>query len=129
MTACGSRVERVEFPVHDAIKGHRASPRANHRGENQEKGPPTGPAPIRSRRHHHGRQGEGQGEKGVGKLYEFSPFSHGPEKRRIASSIFPPAVHSFSSPHRGASLCGTPRWSSTRATTVSATSSTVRGPE
>jgi hypothetical protein len=54
-----------------------------------------------------------------------SPHGRALVVERWLSGVFP--FYSFSSCQRATSLCGTPRWSRTRATTVSTTCSTVVG--
>jgi len=46
MAAGRARIQRVKFAVHDAIEGHRAGARADHRRENQSKRAPARPAAI-----------------------------------------------------------------------------------
>ena len=65
-----ARVQGVELAVHDAVKGHRASPGAHHGGEDEAEDAPARPAPIVARRHRHGRQRERKRKKRVGEADE-----------------------------------------------------------
>ena len=44
------RVQRVKLPIHNPVKTHRASARANHRGKNQQERAPARPAAVVARR-------------------------------------------------------------------------------
>ncbi len=116
MTVFCARIERVEFAVHNAIERHRAGPRANHRRQNQPENFPARPAAVIARGHEHRRQRERQRKDRVREADEAAPFLNGGD-------------HSFSSAQRGAILLGRPMWSSTRATTVSTSSTIVFAPE
>src|SRR5665213_462047 len=137
MTAGSAWIERVKFSIHDSVKCHRASPRANHRRENQPKSLPARPAAIVPRRHKHRRKRERQRENRVREAHKRTPFlnrgKHLLTQRRKGAKaqsdfcffsaslrlcVFALNSHSFSSAQRGASLFGTPMWSRTRATTV-----------
>ena len=64
----------VEFSVNDSVECHRASPGANHCGQNERKNSPTGPAAIFPCGNDHGSEGKGQRENCVGQFYESGPF-------------------------------------------------------
>jgi len=85
MTFCRARIQRVKFSIHNSIKRHRASPRANHRGENQSKSFPARPAAMVARRHEHRRQRERQREDGMRETHERTPFLNCRKHHKLAT--------------------------------------------
>src|SRR3954469_10747449 len=69
----GAGIGGIEAAIDDAIEGHGTSACANHRGDNETKGAPTGPAAVIASGYGHRSQGEGKREDGVGEFNEFSP--------------------------------------------------------
>ena len=75
MPVLRARIEGVEFAIHDAVERHGASAGADHGVQDQAEDFPTGPAPLVTGGHEHGRQGKRQREDRVRKTHESRPFS------------------------------------------------------